>query len=127
MDIMMPDYKMSKEKALLQLDKLLKNQITLDELVKLLTDEKSETYQAILYARDVLARITTLRGSIYQTPEQIAILPDRYSEDKLIDDCIKYIKHLKPFRFKTNYNDEIGVNKSIELDILVPRGFTVWV
>ena len=127
MDIMMPDYKMSKEKALSQLDKLLKNQITLDELVKLLTDEKSETYQAILYARDVLARITTLRGSIYQTPEQIAILPDRYSEDKLIDDCIKYIKHLKPFRFKTNYNDEIGVNKSIELDILVPRGFTVWV
>ena len=127
MDIMMPDYKMSKEKALSQLDKLLKNQITLDELVKLLTDEKSETYQAILYARDVLARITTLRGSIYQTPEQIAILPDRYSEDKLIDDCIKYIKNLKPFRFKTNYNDEIGVNKSIELDILVPRGFTVWV
>lgn len=125
MDIMMPDYKMSKEKALSQLDKLLKNQITLDELVKLLTDEKSETYQAILYARDVLARITTLRGSIYQTPEQIAILPDRYSEDKLIDDCIKYIKHLKPFRFKTNYNNEIGVNKSIELDILVPRGFTV--
>lgn len=125
MDIGMPDYKMNKEKALSQLDKLLKNQITLDELVKLLTEEQSETYQAIMYARDVLARITTLRGSICQTPEQIAVLPAKYEEDKLIDDCIKYIKHLKPFRFKTDYNYEFGVKKSIELDIVVPRGFTV--
>ena len=125
MDIRMPDYKMSKEKALSQLDKLLKNQITLDELVKLLTDEKSETYQAIMYARDVLARITTLRGSTCQTPEQMTILPDKYAEDKLVDDCIKYLKQLKPFRFKTDYNHEYGVKKSIELDIVVPRGFTV--
>lgn len=125
MDIMMPDYKMNKEKALSQLDKLLKNQITLDELVKLLTNEQSETYQAIMYARDVLDRITTLRGFTCQTPEQITMVPDKYAEDKLMDDCIKYLKQLKPFKFKTDYNNEIGVKKSIELDIIVPRGFTV--